>query len=234
MPFTMMTDLSHAYHGVYNNPKALYIFDHEIIRVVIQSAFLSFYQLFIPSHAWFDQSTPGLTNSSNFMDYTYAIQSSLLSQQPVFLKIFLLKLPFLLFDIGVLLMLPLFFNNEKHKKFSFLFWLFNPVSLVASFVFGTADIIAVFFIMLAFYQLYKERYFFGILFLILASLSKFYALLVFPFAILFILRKTKKMSTQKRTTCCTLLAVFLAVFAWFFYRSARWILLPEIISKMAL
>nr|MCK4929947.1 hypothetical protein [Nanoarchaeota archaeon] len=167
----------------------------------------------------------------DFMGRTYAIQASFLSQPLVFLRIFLLKLPYLLFDLGVLFMLPLFFKRQEHKKFAFLFWLFNPVVLIVSFVFGTRDIICVFFIILAFYLLYKERFFLGTLLLCIAILSKFQALFVAPFIIIFILKNRGRIySDIKRKLSFFSSFILLIILFILLFPSLKWRLSSEIVN----
>jgi len=166
------------------------------------------------------------------MTFTFAIQKAFLSQPHIFLKLFLLKIPYLLFDLGVLFTLPLFFNKVQSKRFAFLFWLFNPVVLVVSFVFGTVDIIAVFFLVIAFYQLYKNRIFLGILFLLVSTLAKFEALLVIPFVIIFIFKKKSfKISNIKQKFFFIFCIIFFTVLLGLFFSYIKWIFKGDVISK---
>jgi len=263
MPFTMMADLSHSYHDVATqkyeiswhilNPAVVLqnlphfyrgdglgdynyfwlFFNGNLITKQIQHAFFSFYTLLIPINTWFDPAVLQTDVGNEFMEHTYIIEKSLLSNEPVFLKIFLLKLPYLLFDIGVLLILPLFFNNPRKKKFAFLFWLFNPVALVISFIFGSVDIICVFFVLLTFYMFYRKRYVLGIIFLGLSAFSKFQALLLIPFLFLFLFKSKdvfgsrtegKKALLWPKILFITLIIFIIPLCLWFFGRevSKRW------------
>jgi len=62
-----------------------------------------------------------------------------------FRYLFLLKLPYLLFDFGILYLLLQWFKSEKEKRTASLIWFFNPVSLYVTYMFGQFDIIPTFF-----------------------------------------------------------------------------------------
>lgn len=68
-----------------------------------------------------------------------------------FRYLFLLKLPYLLFDFGILYLLWRWFKNEKEKRLAALVWLFNPVVIYVTYMFGQFDIIPTFFALWAIY-----------------------------------------------------------------------------------
>lgn len=70
--------------------------------------------------------------------------------------IWLLKLPYLIFDL--LLGLLLFrLVEEKKKILIFGLWMFNPVSLYATYMMGQFDVIPTFFTVLSFYFIAKDK-----------------------------------------------------------------------------
>jgi len=74
-----------------------------------------------------------------------------------FRYLFLLKLPYLFFDLGLAYLLTLFFDKEKEKLTAFKFWVFCPVTLYVTFMFGHFDIVPAFLVVLALLLLKKER-----------------------------------------------------------------------------
>ena len=69
-----------------------------------------------------------------------------LNNPAIFHHLFLLKLPYLFFDLGVAFLLLKFFGQAKQKKLALLLWLFNPLALYTSFMVSQFDIIPVFFV----------------------------------------------------------------------------------------
>jgi hypothetical protein len=57
------------------------------------------------------------------------------------LLLLLLKLPYLPFDIALAFLLMSLFKDERQKKLVFTLWIFNPVSLYATYMMGQFDII---------------------------------------------------------------------------------------------
>lgn len=83
--------------------------------------------------------------------------SKIYSNPQVFRSLFLLKLPYLVFDLGTAFLLTSFFKEEKKKKAAFLLWVFNPLALYTSFMVGQFDIIPVFLIVLSLYFALKNK-----------------------------------------------------------------------------
>lgn len=65
------------------------------------------------------------------------------------LLLMLVKLPFLPFDLAIAWFLYKFFDKENEKKLALMFWLFNPLTLYATYMMGQFDIIPTFFVMCA-------------------------------------------------------------------------------------
>lgn len=70
--------------------------------------------------------------------------------------IWLLKLPYLIFDLSLGLLL-LRLVEEKKKALVFGLWMFNPVSLYATYMMGQFDIIPTFFSVYSFYLVSKNK-----------------------------------------------------------------------------
>jgi len=69
----------------------------------------------------------------------------------------LLKLPYLPFDIATAFLLMSLFKEERHKKFAFTFWIFNPINLYATYMMGMYEGIPAFFSLAAIAYVYKRR-----------------------------------------------------------------------------
>jgi len=99
-----------------------------------------------------------------------------------------LKLPYLVFDLGIALLFYKFFENLKSKVLAFGLWMFNPINLYATYMMGQFDVIPTFFSLLALYMVVKKsRYFMAALFLGLGASFK-----IFPFLFLVPLALTKE------------------------------------------
>lgn len=73
------------------------------------------------------------------------------------LLLLLLKLPYFFFDIASAYLLMKFFKNDKEKVLAFALWIFNPISLYATYMIGQFDIIPTFLSVLALYLVYKNK-----------------------------------------------------------------------------
>lgn len=89
-----------------------------------------------------------------------------------------LKLPYLLFDAGISILLYKFFKDPKNKFLALTLWIFNPINLYATYMMGQFDIIPTFFTILALYLAVKnEKYFLASLFLGIGACFKIYPIL---------------------------------------------------------
>lgn len=99
----------------------------------------------------------------------------------VFFHLLTLKLPYIFFDIAIAFLLTKFFDMKREKILAFSLWLFNPVSLYATYMMGQFDIIPTFFVILSLYLVYKQeitekRLFISALLLGLGAAFKIYPL----------------------------------------------------------
>lgn len=102
----------------------------------------------------------------------------------VFRYLFVLKLPYLVFDLAMAWLLTQFFAKVKQKRAVFLLWLFNPLSLYAIYVLGTFDLLPSFLVLLAVWLILKGNYYRSALSLGLAIAFKTYPVLFLPFLFL--------------------------------------------------
>jgi len=95
-----------------------------------------------------------------------------------------LKLPYLILDIVIAFLLMRFFENKEDKKKAFVYWLFNPFTIIMIYVFSNVDIFPVIFTILAFLMIKKQKLFPASVLLGVASGFKLYPLLFVPFLFL--------------------------------------------------
>lgn len=94
---------------------------------------------------------------------------------------FILKIPYLILDIGLGFLLLKIFKNSK----IFYFWLFNPISIYLIYILGNFDILPTFLTVLAFYFLKKEKLLFSYLSIGVAIALKLYPAIFVPFIFLY-------------------------------------------------
>lgn len=91
-----------------------------------------------------------------------------------------IKLPYLLFDIGIAVLFFKLFRKPTNKFIAFTIWMFNPINLYATYMVGQFDVIPTFFAVLALYlAVKKNKYFLSAFFLGLGASFK-----IFPFLFL--------------------------------------------------
>ncbi|MGB9706536.1 MAG: glycosyltransferase 87 family protein [Microgenomates group bacterium] len=102
----------------------------------------------------------------------------------IFLTLFVFKLPYLIFDIGVAFLLASFFKEEKKRWQIFFLWFFNPLSFYTSFMVGQFDVISLFFVVLGLWLIWKRnKSKAGAVCLGIGGALKMYPLLLLPFII---------------------------------------------------
>lgn len=89
-------------------------------------------------------------------EYLFNVQPTL-GSVPFFIHQFSMKLPYLIFDLGVAFLLMKLFETEKQKTLAVALWMFNPLSIYSSFMVGGFDIIPTFFTVLALYFVRKDE-----------------------------------------------------------------------------
>ncbi|MFC1852853.1 hypothetical protein ACFL27_21860 [candidate division CSSED10-310 bacterium] len=125
---------------------------------------------------WGLPDSEGMTTIANWMNFVGSRQ--------IFLTLFLLKVPYLLFDMAACFILLSFFETEKSQTSFLKFWMFNPISLFVIYIFSRYEIIPMFFIILSILYLKKNKCALGAIFLGIALVMKLYALLFVPFYVL--------------------------------------------------
>ena len=97
---------------------------------------------------------PAPTNSTaSLSDYFFFV-----ADPHVFRHLFLLKVPYLLFDLATALVVWRYLDRFEHKKIGLLIWLFNPITLYAIYIFGRFESIGIFFLAMTAQSVQRERF----------------------------------------------------------------------------
>lgn len=119
---------------------------------------------------------------ANFIPWLMVNISHFYNYPTLGLQLFLFKLPYLFTDIASAFLLSGLFDDPKKKKWAFNLWMFNPVTIYATFMMGQLDILPVFFTILASYMIKKDKVGWGLFFLGVGGAYKMYPLLLVPAA----------------------------------------------------
>lgn len=103
----------------------------------------------------------------------------------IYRYLFLLKLPYLFLDILIGFLLTLFFTNRQQKRKAFIFWLFNPFSIILIYIYSNVDIIPVVLLVLSLYLANRKKFITSSFVLGIAAGFKAFPLLLLPFLIMF-------------------------------------------------
>lgn len=109
-----------------------------------------------------------------------------------FIDIFCLKIPLLICDVLILVILIKWLRNVK----VILWYWFNPVIFYICYIHGQLDIIPTALLCAALYYLFKDKYVHFIVCLALACSTKFHIILTVPILIIYLF-KTKKLSSRQ-------------------------------------
>lgn len=109
---------------------------------------------------------------------------NLFTNSEIFKHLFLLKIPYLVFDLAAAFVILKLFSKEPEKKQIFSLWIFNPVSLYSAYMIGQFDIIPTFFVILALYFATKNRVFSLLSLGVGGALKIFPLLLILPAALI--------------------------------------------------
>lgn len=151
----------------------------EFVYFPLTYFFLGAYQLLI---------SPLLGN--DFDNWLQNASASANEQVGVYRYLLLLKLPYLILDILIALMLTLFFASLASQKRIFTLWLFNPLTIILIYGFSNVDIVPVALTVVSLLLAKNNRLIWSGLLLGLAASFKAYPLLFLPF--LFIYAPTLK------------------------------------------
>jgi len=156
MPFFAHVDLFSEYRRVFYALENGLYFDnsYRFVTYSIEMIFAAFSQLFISvSDGLFDIPDPK-NSTSSLVEYGF-----FLNDPNVFRHLFFFKLPYLLFDIATALVIWRYVENPAYKRIALLLWLFNPVTIFATYIFGRFEVFGLFFLAATALQLKKDNIF---------------------------------------------------------------------------
>ena len=124
------------------------------------------------------------------------LRTQIASAPRIHLTLFILKLPHLAFDLAsAFLLLALLRKRTRGTVIAFAFWMFNPIGLYISYLYGRYDVVAAFFVLLSLYFFKRVRPFSSLAALTLALLSRVIDAVLAPFFLIGALGQLKR---QKR------------------------------------
>ncbi len=109
---------------------------------------------------------------------------SFVNHPNVFRTLFLLKVPYLIFDLGCAFLILAIFLNRRKGLAAFKFWMLNPVIIFSAFIFSRYEPIAVFFILLSLYYARKNSLTKSLFSLGVAVIIRLYPLILLPFFVI--------------------------------------------------
>ncbi|MDO8610595.1 MAG: glycosyltransferase family 87 protein, partial [bacterium] len=75
----------------------------------------------------------------------------------LFLELLLFKLPYLVYDIFIALLIMKVFQSSRERFLGLSLWMFNPINLYATYMMGQFDIIPTFFVVLSLFLIYSRK-----------------------------------------------------------------------------
>jgi len=102
----------------------------------------------------------------------------------IFRTLFLLKIPYLVFDLGSAFLLLAIFREREKGLAAFKFWMLNPVVIFSAFIFSRYEPIAIFFILLSLYYAKNNLAARSLFSLGIAVITRLYPLILLPFFVI--------------------------------------------------
>jgi hypothetical protein len=127
--------------------------------------------------------------------------------------LFLIKVPFLFMDLATLVVLWHCVSGAAERRRMAWWWLFNPITLFAYYIFGRFEAIPVFFVTVMIWALLRQRWMIAALGLALAANGRETFALLLPLFVLFFLNPGLRATLFQRLGSISILAVggFLAL-----------------------
>lgn len=122
----------------------------------------------------------------NFYNWISDASASATTELGVFRYLFILKIPYLILDIFLGLLLTQFFTSIEDKKKALVYWLFNPISFAVIYIFSNVDIFPVLISLFSLLLFQRKKYYLSFLILGISIGFKAYTILFLPFLLLFI------------------------------------------------
>lgn len=178
MPIAFHTDLL----GIYER-SSLIVYEGVFWVAVGQSFIHYLHALFLwvlrPIMPYFENVLPGRLGPPGWETFT-----TFTAQINIFRTLFLLKIPYLIFDLGCAFLLLAIFSKPKKGRLAFIFWMINPVVIFSVFIFSRFESIAIFFILLSLYYAKKNLLARSVFSLGVAVITRLYPLILLPFFVI--------------------------------------------------
>ncbi|MCL5986661.1 MAG: hypothetical protein M1371_08910 [Actinobacteria bacterium] len=152
----------------------------------IDAAFLFIFAPFIPDHGEIFK-LPSQAGSASTVENEPFIR--FIDSPNSYRALFLLKLPYLIGDFLCFFMLLRLIKDKKHAPWLAGFWMFNPISLYAIYIYGRFEIYGALFLIASLLFCKKERPYLSSLMLGFAIASRSYLLMLLPLFPLLISKK---------------------------------------------
>lgn len=154
MPFFCHADFLSEYRRVYMTVETGIYFP-QMTRLVVYYIELFFMRLFLPLL----DSAQAVFYFTNFEGSTAGLPQYFLfvSDPGIFRTLFLLKIPYLIFDLGTAIVVFRMLAGKPRQFLALKIWLFNPVTLYAFYLFGRFESIPIFFLALTLRLVQRQR-----------------------------------------------------------------------------
>lgn len=181
MPFFAHVDLFSEARRVFYVLENDHLFDntHRFVVFYIEVIFSAFSTFFIDVTEGLFHIPDPTQSVSSLVDYQF-----FLNDPNIYKHLFFFKLPYLIFDIATALLIWKFVDKPEHRKIALLLWLFNPLTLFSTYIFGRFEVISLFFLVASALQLKYDRVFFASVLFALALHCREINLLYTPFLLI--------------------------------------------------
>lgn len=181
MPFFAHVDLFSEARRVFYVIENDYWFDnsHRFVVFYMEVIFAAFSTLFIDVTDGLFQIPDPTQSVSSIVDYGY-----FLNDPNIYRHLFFFKLPYLIFDIATAAVIWKFVENPDHRRIALLLWLFNPLTIFSTYIFGRFEVISLFFLAMTALQLKYDRVFLASVFFAISLHCREINILFTPFFLL--------------------------------------------------
>lgn len=207
MPFFSHVDLFSEYRRIfYAIDNDIFSNTHRVVTFYIEMIFAGFSKLFIPASDTIFYLPDPTKSTSSIQDYLFFLQDTY-----IYRYLFFFKLPYFIFDLAVAAVIWKFVENVQHRRVALLLWLFNPLTLFATYVFGRFEVISIFFLAMTAFQLKSHRVILASIFFAISLHCREINMLFAPFLLIAII-DFKDPPLRNVVVLTTSTAVILAIY----------------------
>lgn len=154
MPFFCHVDFLSEMRRVHETLQVGYYYPGKTRLVVyfIELFFMRIFLPFLPDARTMFFLADGASTTAGLTSYALFVGDPF-----IFRTLFLLKIPYLIFDLATAGVLYRLFAQKKRQILAVACWLFNPVTLYTFYIFGRYESIGIFFIAMSIFMLQKKR-----------------------------------------------------------------------------